>query len=544
MGHLVFISYSSKDRVFANAIVSHLERNGIACWIAPRDILAGTTWAGAILKAIEESKLMVLVFSDHTNVSQQVHREVERALFHGIPVAPVRIEDVLPSGDLEFFLSAAHWMDAMSPPFERHLQELARVVKLLLKLPAGEPDASASPNTASPLPPMGLSRQRNVLILVIAVVLLTALILFSTFHTSGNLSRTAPGVSIVSSPAPVATFAQTRPMIAANTAPTPVPQTITPTAPVVTPIPLAVTPTTISSPSVAAVAPKMTTPAPKPPAPRSVTPTPAEPILPNIALIPPDAAVQIHAARVAELSSNWLGMKFVEIKPTPPEGFQMGTPIADPDHPDEVLHTVDLSKGFMMGAYHVTRGQFAAFVTDTSYRAEGDNDKNNWRHPGFEQGDDHPVVCVTWNDARKFCEWLHQKDGRHYRLPTEAEWEYACRAGAKSAYFWGDDASQVGIYAWYEVNAPNGTMPVGQKRPNNWGLYDMCGDAWQRCEDGYGDYPTERVKDPQGVQGAIKRVARGGAWGNPVSYFRCANRGRDAADYRNNNLGFRVCLDF
>jgi formylglycine-generating enzyme required for sulfatase activity len=254
-----------------------------------------------------------------------------------------------------------------------------------------------------------------------------------------------------------------------------------------------------------------------------------------------------HAAMVAELSTNKEGMTFVEIPPTPSEGFQMGSPESEADrNADEVLHTVHLKRGFMMGTYDVTRGQFAQFVAETKYRPEGDGDEHNWRNPGFrvKQTENDPVVYVTWNDANRFCQWLRDKDGRHYRLPTEAEWEYACRAGSKSAYFWGDDSSKVGDYAWYDHNAHDGTQPVGGKSPNAWKLYDMCGNVWQRCEDRYGDYAEGSVTDPTGTASGDSHVSRGGGWCNPANYFRCANRGKDLPEVRNDHLGFRVCVDF
>ncbi len=105
MGHQVFVSHSSKDKVAADAVVAHLERNGIRCWVAPRDILPGESWASSIMQGIAGAKLIVLVFSDHANTSDHVRNEVERAVFRGIPVAPVRINDVIPSGDLEYSLA-------------------------------------------------------------------------------------------------------------------------------------------------------------------------------------------------------------------------------------------------------------------------------------------------------------------------------------------------------------------------------------------------------------------------------------------------------
>ena len=150
-GHDVFVSYSSLDKPVADAVCATLEQRGVRCWIAPRDILAGTDWGEAIIGGIEQSRIMVLVFSSNANASQQVKREVERAVNKGLTVVPFRIEDVVPERSLEYFLSSPHWLDAMSPPLERHLGFLADTVQTLLQapgeaavIPAPPPRRSAS----------------------------------------------------------------------------------------------------------------------------------------------------------------------------------------------------------------------------------------------------------------------------------------------------------------------------------------------------------------------------------------------------------------
>lgn len=147
MAHDIFVSHSNKDKIVADAVVAHLEREGIRCWCAPRDILSGASWASSIIQAINGCKAMVVVFSSNANQSDHIHREVERAVNHGIPVVPVRIEDVLPQGDLEYFLSSSHWMDAISPPVERHFGVLAQQLHALLQL---ERKPSATPTDSSP----------------------------------------------------------------------------------------------------------------------------------------------------------------------------------------------------------------------------------------------------------------------------------------------------------------------------------------------------------------------------------------------------------
>src|SRR5688500_18290140 len=132
MAHDVFISYCSEDKPIADAVCATLEAKGIRCWIAPRDILPGMDWGEAIIDAINGSRVIVLVFSSNANDSQQIKREVERAVSKGLPVIPLRIENVAPARSLEYFIGPVHWLDALTPPLETHLQNLAEIVRLLL----------------------------------------------------------------------------------------------------------------------------------------------------------------------------------------------------------------------------------------------------------------------------------------------------------------------------------------------------------------------------------------------------------------------------
>lgn len=144
MAHDVFISYSSKDKATADAVCARLETRGIRCWIAPRDVAPGANYGAAIIDAIHGSRALVLVLSAHANASRHIPNEIERAVSHGVPVLPFRIEDVLPAKALDLFIGAVHWLDAMTPPLDRHLDQLADSVDRLL---------GASPPSPSPVPP-------------------------------------------------------------------------------------------------------------------------------------------------------------------------------------------------------------------------------------------------------------------------------------------------------------------------------------------------------------------------------------------------------
>ena len=149
---------------------------------------------------------------------------------------------------------------------------------------------------------------------------------------------------------------------------------------------------------------------------------------------------------------------------------------------------------------------------------------------------------MTWHDAMKFCAWLSKKEGKAYELPTEAEWEYACRAGTTTAYSFGDDPKALPAYAWYRDSSGYHTHPVGGKKPNPWGLYDMHGDVCQWCADGYAAYQSGVFKDPKGPDNDENRIFRGGSWDADAKICRSAFRNRVAASSRFAMIGFRVAL--
>ncbi len=252
--------------------------------------------------------------------------------------------------------------------------------------------------------------------------------------------------------------------------------------------------------------------------------------------------------------TNSIGMKFVRIEPGT---FRMGSLDSEVANDSErPQHEVEITKPYYLGKYPVTRAQFAAFGKDAGYQtgAEEAGDKETWRKPGdfawqadYVQTDDDPVVEVSRNDAMKFCEWLSKKEGRTYELPTEAEWEYACRAGTTTAYSFGDDAAKLGDYAWYSDNSGDHTHPVGEKKPNPWGLYDMHGNVWQWCADGFGPYQEGHIKDPKGktsnnIDVFNIGVFRGGSWFTASEYCRSARRGTNLTGVRSDDIGFRVVL--
>jgi formylglycine-generating enzyme required for sulfatase activity len=278
--------------------------------------------------------------------------------------------------------------------------------------------------------------------------------------------------------------------------------------------------------------------------------------------------------------TNSVGMKLVLI----PKGkFMMGSPAGEKGRYDNEgpRHEVKITRAFYMAAHTVTVGQFKQFVEGEEYRTDAERDgkggygynadtktgdgpkpKYTWRNPGWKQTDWHPVVNVSWNDAAAYCKWLSKKEGKPYRLPTEAEWEYACRAGTTTRYYFGDENAglkdhanmgdqalkknldaetykKAGFAAWDDGHAF--TAPVGSYKANPWGLFDMHGNVSQWCKDCYDErfFRHSGKEDPECAKGA-DRVVRNGAWDDVWRHCRSAYRNWSAPANRNDNIGFRV----
>jgi formylglycine-generating enzyme required for sulfatase activity len=482
MAHDVFISYSTKDKHAADAVCAVLERNGTRCWIAPRDVMPGTAWGSAIVNAIHASKIIVLVFSGNANTSPQIEREVERAISRSIPIIPFRIEDVQPSDSLEYFISASHWLDAFTQPFEQHLEKLSDVVRRILEanqsktiVPPGDGSARPAPvaeiRTApvqalpeSPVAGSPPARSRSLVWAIggAALVLCVLAGAFATFNFKSEPVRRAGDVF-----------------------------------------------------SDCEDCPQMT--------------------------VVPGGSFLMGAGPQEQSGFDWA---------------RLG---------EQPVHEVRISKPFAAGLYAVTRDQFQAFVRATNRLMEGCNhwggDKEaldtgaNYLNPklgGGAQAGDHPVICVSFEDAAKYTEWLSSKTGHRYRLLSDAEHEYVTRAGTTTAFWWGPKIIPDQANYWSETSymgsptAPTRwvTVPVRYFNPNPWGLYQVHGNVAEWVADcWHADYfnsPTDGSvwKVPVGAD-CNKRTLRGGGFGKGPDLLRSAHR-RDSADIREIMFGFRV----
>jgi formylglycine-generating enzyme required for sulfatase activity len=216
----------------------------------------------------------------------------------------------------------------------------------------------------------------------------------------------------------------------------------------------------------------------------------------------------------------------------PPGSFMMGSPENETGRDaDETLHKVRLTKGFYMQTTEVTNAQWKAVMDSVPSRSKG--------------CETCAVEQISWNDVQRFLTKINQQttDGK-YRLPTEAEWEYACRAGSADPYACGTDRKKLGDYAWYSGNTTkHDDQEVGRLIPNAFGLYDMHGNVWEFCQDWYGGYDPEPVVDPSGPEDGTFRVVRGGGWQGMEMNCRCANRRGNSPDHVNDGIGFRMIFE-
>jgi alpha-L-fucosidase len=282
--------------------------------------------------------------------------------------------------------------------------------------------------------------------------------------------------------------------------------------------------------------------------PLAVTPTPSGTTSPTAIRIarprqlhPAVTVVELQLAQPSETAAAALKVQDPDWVWLPPGRFTMGKPDSkqNPQSVERSPRSVTLSRGFWIDRFEVTQGEYLAVM--------GSNPSI------FRGGSNRPVEGVTWHDATNYCRRLTEREraagrlpaGWEYRLPTEAQWEYACRAGTTNQFSYGNDPqyTELGNYAWYAGNSGTRTHAVGGKLPNQWGLYDMHGNVWEWCADWFtSSLPRGSVTDPQGPTSGSDRVPRGGSWRDDAGACQSASRGPNAPSFRGPDLGFRVVL--
>lgn len=259
-----------------------------------------------------------------------------------------------------------------------------------------------------------------------------------------------------------------------------------------------------------------------------------EPVVPDVPQVPEDM----------QRYTNSIGMSFVEI---PAGSFEMGADDAEAYRCERPQHHITISRPYYIGICEVTQADWETVMGYNPYDLDRSNPYYNL--PGMAERITHPnhPATVSWEDARNFIRVLNEREGHErYRLPTEAEWEYAARAGTATAYSFGNHAGNLNRYAWYGGDFDTGgTHPVGQKMPNPWGLYDVHGNVWEWVQDWYSEsyYSESPETDPQGPTEGRQRAVRGGSWHASATSWRSTYRKPYTPDYRGISIEFRLVME-
>ena len=240
---------------------------------------------------------------------------------------------------------------------------------------------------------------------------------------------------------------------------------------------------------------------------------------------------EMRAETIVDLPGLPEGAQELVLVQVPAGTFQMGSPASEPGREENEgpAHKVRIAKGFLVGKYEVTQAQWLTVMEE---------------NPSTQKGDDLPVNRVSWDECQGFLQRLNALRGTtRFRLPTEAEWEYACRAGTTTTTYFGAgeaSAQQLLAHAWFRNNAAGELHPVGQKHANPWGLHDMYGNVWEWCQDWYAPYSSFALTDPQGPKMGTERIFRGASLIGRPRYLRSADRGKVSPNAKRHTGGFRV----
>jgi formylglycine-generating enzyme required for sulfatase activity len=561
----VFITHSSRDYKKSRAVVDILEQNGIRCWISERDIGAGDNYGDAIVDAIENAKVMVLVFSTNANNSEEIKKEIALASQRKLTVVPIRIEDATPSKAFRYELITRNWIDCF-PDWGQGMEALVRRVSSIVDGAQSENDTpKLLPKPKPSLAPAWIAAGVAGVVIVGGGATYTlwprpSAPVATTHDDNGGGHKIADA-----KPKQVADTSgvidkisdQGGDNISASDHPAPAP------TPAPSPAPSVVVPKPAAQPGLAVASKPVAPAAFKPAAPKPVTaPKKTEvaalgPVVPVQVIAPAKLAVPVIATKPPPYNvATRGGQIFQECKNCPqmvvvPRGTAtLGSPSGEPGRQSNEAspHSVTIDKPFAVGRYDVTFDEWDACVADGGCAGYKPDDN------GFGRGK-RPVIFVSWNDANAYVKWLKHKTGQPYRLLSEAEWEYAARGCTTSEcpetpFWFGDISPDLANYDSrysYEgspkANRSLETVPVDQGKPNPFGLYNMLGNVQQWVEDCWNPDPSTAASDgsPALTGDCGDRAIRGGSYSDKPDALRASARAWDAADDRESpNLGFRV----
>jgi len=488
----VFISYSSHDAESAQEVRRVLEDEGIPCWSDWEDIRVSADWVTSIVQAIGESRALVLLHSEAANRARFVVPEVAEAVDQNLPIFCLKIEPAGLSEKLRFLLRDIQWLKAFERPLEPKVRQLALDIRKVLGIAPPEPPAPpVAELSAAPAAAAGIA--------VRPAAELTDAAAPAVRHPFRRVAMAVIGLGLTA-------------LVLVGQIGRHGPQPIR---------------------DGQAGPPTQDEQSDEPAGTRAGTAG-------GRVLGAPAAGDESFAHRLrrvglppsVELDLGGLPLELVRI---PAGTFLMGTPRSEEGRDaEEAQHRVTLTQPFYMGRYEVTQKQF-----DTVIRGPKAFHLNQ-----FEGRETNPVEKVSWNDAAEFCRILSAKLGSRVRLPTEAEWEYACRAGTSTAFSSGPGEADLARAGWYRGNAGFETHPLGGKAPNPWSLFDMHGNVREWCQDWYASdyYAVSPPADPQGPPTGVYRISRGGGIDSAPQFCRCGYRGYGDPEQRDHDRGFRVVV--
>jgi formylglycine-generating enzyme required for sulfatase activity len=493
MAHEVFISHSSKDKPFADAVCAGLESRGVRCWIAPRDVLPGISWSEAIVDAVNECSVFLLILTSNSNSSKQTINEVDIAVNHNKTIVPFRMEDFQPTGSMEYFLGNLHWLDALSPGLEEHITKLVDYVLKILEVnkskdqkaaglaPAGEVVLDNSlPEGKKIISNPPVKKQKTGLLKIFGA---------------------AAGLVVLAVIAAFVLLNQKQPIAQASVE----------------------TPTVLATAAVLFLPPTETA-SPEP----TVQQALQETAIPVVVEASPTATATPGVGTTQTSGKDGMTQMYV-----PAGTFTMGSDLGQSD--ESPVHQVVLS-AYWIDKTEVTNAMFAQCVRDQVCKkpliSASAGRANYYISAEFA---DYPVIGITFDAAKTYCEWA----GR--RLPTEAEWEKAARGLEANNYPWGNTNPSCSVTNFSTCVGDTEKVGSYANGASAFGALDMAGNVFEWVSDLYQQtyYETGPLVNPVGPEEGSYQIARGGAWNSNDNFLRSSNRTMMAANNNSNNVGFR-----